>query len=214
MALVVKNLFANIGDIRHRGLIPGQEDPLEKGMAAHSSVLAWRIPWAEEPGGLQSIRSQRVEHDWSTLACMLYSLQAYSMVIKYFYTLWNDHHNESSCRSFYSISDHIPYAWFLSLWFQSVQFSQSVVSESLWPHGLQYTRLPCPSSTPRDAQTQVHWVSDAIQPSHLLSFPSPPAFNLSQHPGLFQWVISSHQVAKVLEFQHQSCQWIFRADFL
>ena len=63
MALVVKNLFANIGDIRHRGLIPGQEDPLEKGMAAHSSVLAWRIPWAEEPGGLQSIRSQRVEHD-------------------------------------------------------------------------------------------------------------------------------------------------------
>ena len=213
MALVVKNLFANIGDIRHRGLIPGQEDPLEKGMAAHSSVLAWRIPWAEEPGGLQSIRSQRVEHDWSTLACMLYSLQAYSMVIKYFYTLWNDHHNESSYRSFYSISDHIPYAWFLSLWLQSVQFSQSVVSESLRPHGLQHARLPCPSSTPRDAQTQVHWVSDAIQPSHLLLFPS-PAFNLSQHPGLFQWVISSPQVAKVSEFQHQSCQWIFSADLL
>ena len=51
------------------------------------------------------------------------------------------------------------------------------------------------------AQTHVHWVSDAIQPSHLLSPPSPPAFSLSQHQGLFQWVGSSHQVAKVLELQ-------------
>ena len=59
-------------------------------------------------------------------------------------------------------------------------------------------------------------VSDAIQPSHPLSSPSPPAFNLSQHQGLFQWVNSSHQVAKVLELQlqHQSFQWIFRTDFL
>ena len=48
-------------------------------------------------------------------------------------------------------------------------------------------------------QTHVHWVSDAIQPSHPLSSPSPPTFNLSQHQGLFQWVSSSHQVAKVLE---------------
>ena len=51
------------------------------------------------------------------------------------------------------------------------------------------------------AQTHVHWVTDAIQPSHPLSSPSPPAFNLSQHQGLFKWVSSSHQVAKVLEFQ-------------
>ena len=60
-------------------------------------------------------------------------------------------------------------------------------------------------------QTHFHWISDAIQPSHPLSSPSPPAFNLSQHWGLFQWVSSSHQVAKVLEFQlqHQSFQWIF-----
>ena len=50
------------------------------------------------------------------------------------------------------------------------------------------------------AQTHVHWVSDAIQPSHPLSSSSPPAFNLSQHQGHFQWVSSSHQVAKVLEF--------------
>ena len=66
------------------------------------------------------------------------------------------------------------------------------------------------------AQTHVHWVSDAIQPSHPLLSPSPPAFNLSQHQGLFQWVSSWHQVAEVLEFQlqHQSFQWIFRTDFL
>ena len=66
------------------------------------------------------------------------------------------------------------------------------------------------------AQTHVHRVGDAIQPSHPLSSPSPPAFNLSQHQGLFQWVSSLHQVAKVLELQpqHQSLQWIFRTDFL
>ena len=57
-------------------------------------------------------------------------------------------------------------------------------------------------------QTQVHWVGDAIQPSRPLSSPSPPAFNLSQHQGLFKWVSSSHQAAKALEFQlqHQSFQ--------
>ena len=65
-------------------------------------------------------------------------------------------------------------------------------------------------------QTHVHWVCDAIQPSHPLSSPSPPTFNLSQHQGLFQWVTSSHHVAKGLEFQlqHQSFQWIFRTGFL
>ena len=66
------------------------------------------------------------------------------------------------------------------------------------------------------AQTHVHWVSDAIQPSCPLLSPSPPAFNLAQHQGLLQWTSSSHQVAKVLELQlqHQSFQWIFRVDFL
>ena len=65
-------------------------------------------------------------------------------------------------------------------------------------------------------QTHVHWIDDAIQPSHPLSSPAPPAFNLSQQQGLFKWVSFSHQVAKVLEFQlqHQSFQWIFRTDFL
>ena len=66
------------------------------------------------------------------------------------------------------------------------------------------------------AQTHVHLVSDAIQPSHPQSSLSPTAFSLSQHQGHFQWVSSWHQVAKELElqFQHQSLQWIFRIDFL
>ena len=65
-------------------------------------------------------------------------------------------------------------------------------------------------------QIHAHSVGDAIQPSHPLSFPSSPAFNLSQHQSLFKWVTSSHQVAKELEFQlqYQSFQWIFRTDFL
>ena len=65
-------------------------------------------------------------------------------------------------------------------------------------------------------QTHVHWVSDANQPSPPLSPPSPPALNLSQHQGLFKWVSSWHQVAKVLEFQlqHQSFQWTPRTDLL
>ena len=69
---------------------------------------------------------------------------------------------------------------------------------------------------PEPTQTHVHWVGDAIQPSHHLSSPSPPALNLSQHQGLFKWVSSSHQVAKVLEFQlqHQFFQWTPRTDLL
>ena len=51
VALVVKNLLSNAGDIRDEGPIPGWEDPLEEGMAIHSNILAWRIPWTEEPGG-------------------------------------------------------------------------------------------------------------------------------------------------------------------
>ena len=86
------------------------------------------------------------------------------------------------------------------------------MSNSLWPCGLQHTRIPCPSLSLEFAQTHIHWVSDAIQPSHPLLLPSPHAFNLSQHQGVFHWVSSLHQVAKVLELRHQSFQWIFRAD--
>ena len=76
--------------------------------------------------------------------------------------------------------------------------------------------LPIHHQLQKFTQTHGYWVSDAIQQSHPLLSPSPPAFNLSQHQGLFQWFSSLHQVTKVLQFQlqHQSLQWILRTDFL
>ena len=76
--------------------------------------------------------------------------------------------------------------------------------------------LPGPHQLPESTQSHVHLVGDAIQSSHPLSSPSPPALNLSQHQGLFKWVSSSHEVARVLEFQlqHQSFQWTPRTDLL
>ena len=63
MTLVVKNPPAKEEDVRMQVQSLGWEDPLEEGMATHFSVLAWRIPWTEEPGGLRSIGSQRIRHD-------------------------------------------------------------------------------------------------------------------------------------------------------
>ena len=77
--------------------------------------------------------------------------------------------------------------------------------------------LPVHHQLPEFTQTHVHPVSDAMQLFYPLLSPSLPAFNLSQHQGLFKWVSSSHQVAKVslvFQLQHQSFQWIFRTDFL
>ena len=73
--------------------------------------------------------------------------------------------------------------------------------------------FPVHHQLPELAPTHVHWDGDAILPSHPLSSPCPPAFNLSQNQGLFQWVSSLHQLAKVLELQHLSFQWIFRTDW-
>ena len=67
----------------------GWEDPLEQGMATHSSILPWRIPWTEDPGGLQSIGLQRIRHDWSDLACTWFNtLILYIVLIKWNYTLF------------------------------------------------------------------------------------------------------------------------------
>ena len=76
--------------------------------------------------------------------------------------------------------------------------------------------FPVHHQLPELTQTHVHWVGDAIQSSHPLQSPSPHAFSLSQHQGFFQWVSSSHQMARVLELQlqRQSFQWIFKVDFL
>ena len=124
----------------------------------------------------------------------------------------------SVCRSFsFSISpsrvfrvDFLPFA--------SVQFS--LVTQSCLtvcdPMNRSRPGLPVHHQHSEPTQTPVHWVGNAIQPSHPLSSPSPPALSLTQHQGLFQWVNSSHQVAKILEFQlqHQSFQRTPRTDLL
>ena len=106
----------------------------------------------------------------------------------------------------------------LACGFQCNQFS-SVAQSCLTlcdPMDCSTPGLPVHHQLLEFAQTHVHWVGDATQPSHPLSSPSPPAFDHSQHHSLFLCVSSLHQVAKVLELQlqHQSFQWIFRTDFL
>ena len=87
------------------------------------------------------------------------------------------------------------------------------MSDSLEPHGLQHTTLPCPPplGVCSNSCPLSRWGHPTILP---LPSPSPSALSFSQHQGLFKWVSSSHQVAKVLELQHQSFQWIFMIDFL
>ena len=100
----------------------------------------------------------------------------------------------------------------------SVQFSSvAQLCPTLWdPMNRSTPGLPVHHQLSEFTQTHIHRVSDAIQPSHPLSSPSPPSPNPSQHQSLFQWVNSSHEVAKVLEFQlqHQSFQTTPRADLL
>ena len=154
----------------------GQEDPLEKEMATHSSILARRMLWMEELGRLQSTGSQRVKHDWLTSLFHLSNRMGVVEVV------------------FQSLS----HVWlFETPWTVAHQASLAfTVSWSL----LKFMSIEC----------------NQVQPSCPLSYPSHPVFNLSKHQGLFQWISSSHEVAKGLELQlqHQSFQWIFETDFL
>ena len=184
-------------------------------MAPHSSILAWKIPWAEEPGGLQSMGSLRVGHDFGfSLSCIgegngnplqdsclenprdggAWWAAVYGVAQSRTWLKWL--RSSSSSSSVQSLS-HV--RLFVTPWIAAHQASLSITKSQV-----EFTK------------THVHRVGDAIPPSHPLSSPSFPAFNLSQHQGLFQWVSSLHQVAKVLEFQfqHPFFQWIFRIDFL
>ena len=102
------------------------------------------------------------------------------------------------------------------MWKKERKRSCSVVSNSLWPHGLQHARPPCPSPAPRvypNSCPLSPWCHPTISSSVV---PYLHALNLSQHQGLFKWISSLHEVAKELEFQlqHQSLQWTPRADLL
>ena len=93
---MVKNPSANAGDIRDMGSVPGLEDHLEKAIAAHSSILIWIMSWTEEPGGLQSRESQRVEHNCSNLAFMY-------LLSYLFNVLWLEILESASLSNFSSI---------------------------------------------------------------------------------------------------------------
>ena len=139
----------------------------------------------------------------------------------------------STCHEVMGSDAMIFVLWMLSF-SSSSSVSYSIMSDTLWPHGInvQFSSVTqsCPTlcdpmncstpgllvhhQLPEFTQTHVHRVGDAIQPSHPLLSPPPPAPNPSQRQGLFQWVNSSHEVARVLEFQHQSFQWTPRTDLL
>ena len=104
------------------------------------------------------------------------------------------------------------------IWFFNILLSSVLLLSHVWlfatPWNCSTPGLPVHHQLPESIQSHAHCVGDAIQPSHPPSSPSPPALNLSQHQGLFKWVSSLHQVAKVLEFQlqYQSLQWTPRTD--
>ena len=125
---------------------------------AHSSTLAWKIPWMEEPDGLQFMGLQRVGHDWSDWAHkhnkVTFSLMKY----------WKNIHTDGQ-HTHKKILKIINY---------SVQFSRSVESDSLWPHESQHTRPPCPSPTPKvhsDSRPSSRWCHPTISFSVLKRWP-------------------------------------------
>ena len=238
---------------------------MEKEMATHSRILAWRIPRTGEPGGLLSMGSHRVGHDWSDLEQQqqdishLKGLGSEESALQHLWALalccplvpsgppiclfpttlrctklmdplgvsWHPHpggsHTKNARRHRFpcrkkQVSGRkeklqcfspalLPWErvdWLLS---EATQLQFSSVAQSCPtlcnPINHSTPGLPVHHQLQEFTQTHIHRVGDAIQPSHPLPSPSPPAPNSSQHQGLFQWVNSSHQVAKILEFQLQ-----------
>ena len=182
-------------------------------MVTHSSILAWRISGTGEPGGLPTMGLHRVGHDWSDLA-------AAAEWLTYAAILQAKILNICQLIKYYWLRDaKILFCWLLHRMFHfcgcfsSISKSYPIKSYLCNPTDCSTSGFPVLHCFLEFAQTHVHWV---IQSSHPLLPPSPPALKISQHQGLFQWIGSSHKVAKVLglQLQHQSFQWIFRVDFL
>ena len=204
--LVVKNLPANKGDIRDTGSIPWSVRSSGGWYGNPVQYSCLEIPWTEEPGGLQFIGSWRVGHDWSNLA--------QKATIKCCYnpkTPWTTPSSYLPC-SLATPSGlppmlpcpvgHLIYSLDLSgiclIQFSSVQsLSRVRFFATPWIAARQASL----SITNSQSSLRLTSIEDAIKPFHPLSSPSPPAPNHSQHQSLFQWVNSSHEVAKVLELQ-------------
>ena len=182
-----------------------------------------------------------LKHCFHHVTSLLENLQSFPIFYwirsKFICQVFKDSHNLASLYLFNLICSHfsagtlpitqaclcvplLPLPDHAVLWFTWILLDFSSVAQSCPalcdPVNCSMPGFPVQHQLPELAQTHVHRVGDAIQPSCPLSSPSPSAFILSQHQGLFQWVSSLHQVVKVLELQlqHQSFQWIFRTDFL
>ena len=170
--LVVKNPSANAGDVSNMGLIPGSGKSPE-GRRYHNPL---QYSCLENPMDREA---------WWVTVHRLTKSQTW---LKQLSTHWLS----GKCKS--------KPQWGITLYFSGLLlllFSRSVTFNSLQPRGLQHARPPYTSPSPGICSTHVQWVGDAIQPSHLLSSPYPPALNLSQQQGLFQWAGSSHQTIKL-----------------
>ena len=179
------------------------EDLVEEGMATHFSILAWRIPWTEEPGGLWSIGSQRVGHDWSDLARICTHMNE-KMGLKRGLTTCphsssvdrldsNGSCLTTRCPAVDLSSGHPDFMEFKISILKFSLFSCSVVSDSLRPHESQHARPPCPSPTPgvhSNSRLLSRWCHPAISSSVVpfsschQSLPASGSFPMSQ---LFTW---------------------------
>ena len=179
----------------------GGEDPLEKEMVTHSSNLANKIPCKKEPGGLQSMGSQRVRHDWGQGCLNLPGLPSGTSdpLCPSMRILWAVGKTRWCTKNIRLMSELLDKSisllqkelnsYLITVSCDKFQFSHSVVSDSLRPHGLQNTRLPCPSPTPRaytNSCPSSQWchqtISSSVIPfsSHLQSFPASGSFPMSQ----------------------------------
>ena len=164
-------------------------------MAPHSSTLAWKIPWMEEPGRLQSMESLIVGHDWSDLAAAAAAAAAGLASSRTGSWCSNEHQHLSisrpcfpSCNEGFMTVRLSPLdgSQLFRLTFYPLQFSRSVMSDSLWPHGLQHARLPCPSTTSGACSNScpLSWWCHPTISSSLLSclqsFPASGSFPISQ----------------------------------
>ena len=156
---------------------PDWENPLEKGMATQSYILAWKIPWTEEPGGLQSMGLWRVRHDWTTEHMLTQT--HICKTLKKIYCIW------FTMLCYFLVYGKVNQLYIYPLFFQFSSVAQSCPT-LCDPMDCSTPGFPVHQQLLELTQTHVHWVGDAIQSSHPLSSPSPPNFSLSQHQGLFQ----------------------------
>ena len=174
---IIKNLPA-MWETRIQPL--GEEDSLEKEMATHSSIIAWEIPWTEEPNGLQSLGSQRGRHNWMTVSLLFVNSTVYHLLLSSWYTanLLNSLTNSNS-----SAINHLGFLCLKSF------CCCSVIPDSLWPCGLQHARPPCPQPSLRVCSNScpLSWwchpnISPSVVPfsSCLQSFPASGSFPMSQ----------------------------------